>query len=404
MEPLTAHDFAEARVLVDAVARQTPVVGARWLSEAAGRTVLLKCENLQRSGSFKVRGAYVRMSRLTAQERSRGVVAASAGNHAQGVAVAAKALGVPAMVYMPRGAALPKVAATKEYGAQVVLAGDIVDDALVAAREFAERTGAVLIHPFDHRDIVLGQGSVGLEILEQVPDVRTILVPTGGGGLVAGIAAAVRAHRDDVAVVGIQAERAAAYPASLQAGHPIRLPAMSTMADGIAVALPGDVPFALVRELDVPMRTVSEDAIARALVLLMERSKQVVEPAGVPGVSTLLEHPKDLEPPVVAVLSGGNVDPVLLQRILRYGLAAGGRYLTVAVRIIDNPGSLAALLSLLADAGVNVLGVDHVWTDPGLSVGQVEVLVQLESRGFEHREETLTALREAGYELVAPSV
>lgn len=397
MEPLLAADLAAAAELAGTVARQTPVIGARWLSEIAGREVQLKCENLQRSGSFKLRGAYVRMSRLGAEERRRGVVAASAGNHAQGVALAARELGLAATVFMPSGAALPKVAATKEYGAEVVLGGDIVDDALAAAQEYAERTGAVLIHPFDHRDIVLGQASVGLEILRQVPDVRTILVPTGGGGLLAGVAAAVAAERPEVAVVGVQAERAAAYPPSLRVGHPIRLAAMSTMADGIAVAQPGAVPFGILTGLHVPVRTVTEDAIARALVLLMERSKQVVEPAGVPGVSVLLDDAEGLEPPVVAVLSGGNVDLVLLQRVLRYGLAAAGRYLTLSVQIADNPGSLAALLGVLARCGVNVLSVDHVWTDPALAVGQVEVVVQLETRGPDHSSETLEALRHAGF-------
>ncbi len=382
------------------MARQTPVVSARWLSEIAGGPVHLKCENLQRSGSFKVRGAYVRMSRLSQQERQRGVVAASAGNHAQGVAVAAAALGVRATVYMPRGAALPKVEATKGYGAAVELAGDTVDDALVAAAEHAEQSGAVLIHPFDHRDIVLGQGSVGLEILQQVPDVRTILVPTGGGGLLAGIAAAVAAVTDDVRVAGVQASGAAAYPGSLAAGRPVKLVSMATMADGIAVAQPGEVPLALIQQLGIGIATVSEESIARALVLLMERSKQVVEPAGATGVASLLGDGADVQAPVVAVLSGGNIDPVLLQRLLRYGLSASGRYLSVTVRIADRPGSLASLLSLLAACNVNVLEVDHVWTDPGLAIGQVEVLVQVETRGPTHREETLATLREEGYELV----
>ena len=401
MEPFSADDLASAREVAGSVARQTPVVPARWLSGLAGLPVLLKCENLQRSGSFKVRGATVRMSRLTPQERELGVVAASAGNHGQGVAVAAAALGVPATVYMPLAAALPKVAATKEYGARVVLTGDIVDDALAAAREHAQRTGAVLIHPFDHRDIVLGQAGVGLEILEQVPDVGTILVPTGGGGLLAGVASAVHALGSRAAVVGVQAAGAAAYPASMAAGRPVRLATMATMADGIAVAEPGEVPLGIVRSLGVSVRTVSEESLARSLVLLMERSKQVVEPAGVAGVAMLLEGAGDLRPPVVAILSGGNVDPVLLQRVLRYGLAAAGRYLSISVRIADHPGSLAALLSLLARCGVNVLQVDHVWTDPRLAVGQVEVLAQVETRGPEHREETLAQLREAGY---APDV
>lgn len=400
VDPLPLQELLEASALVAEVARETPVVSARWLSEMAGVDVHLKCENLQRSGSFKVRGAYVRMARLSAAERARGVVAASAGNHAQGVAVAARALGVTATVYMPTGAALPKVAATKGYGARVELVGDIVDDALLAAREHAERTGAVFIHPFDHRDIVAGQAGVGLEILRQVPDVRTILVPTGGGGLLAGVACAVAATGSQAVVVGVQAAGAAAYPPSLAAGHPVKLETMATMADGIAVARPGDIPLALVQELGVAIRTVSEDAMARALVLLMERSKQVVEPAGAPGAAVLLENPAGLEGPVVAVLSGGNVDPVLLQRLLRWGLAAAGRYLSVTVRLADRPGALAELLGVLAASRVNVLEVDHVWTDPGLAIGQVEVMAQVETRGPVHRDETLATLREAGYEVV----
>ena len=399
---MTAADLSDllaARTLVQQIARETPVVAAGWLAERIGGPALLKCENMQRAGSFKVRGAFVRMSRLSPEERRAGVVAASAGNHAQGVALAAKRLGVPATVFMPHGAALPKVSATRGYGADVELVGEIVDDALTAAHEYAARTGATLIHPFDHRDIVLGQGSVGLEILEQVPDVRTILVPTGGGGLLAGIGSAVAAVTDRVRVIGVQAEGAAAWPPSLSAGQPLRLASMGTMADGIAVAQPGQVPLELVMRLGIPIRTVTEEEIARGLVLLLERSKQVVEPAGVPGVAALLDGATDVEPPVVAVLSGGNVDPVLLDRLIRHGLSAAGRYLSITVRLADRPGSLAALLTLLARCDVNVLAVDHVWTDPGLTIGQIEVFVQLETRGPDHRDETLAALRADGYEV-----
>jgi threonine dehydratase len=399
VEGLDLDALRRAQALAAQVARTTPTVSARWLSEIAGAEVHLKCENLQRSGSFKLRGAYVRMARLSDRERSRGVVAASAGNHAQGVAVAARALGLSATVYMPGGASLPKVAATQGYGADVVLAGESVDDALAAAQTHAQRTGAVFIHPFDHVDIVAGQASVGLEILQQVPRAATILVPTGGGGLLAGVACAVSASGSDARVVGIQAEGAAAWPASLGAGHPVRLPRMSTMADGIAVGQPGQLPLHIVQQLGIPIRTVSEDALARALVLLMERSKQVVEPAGAPGVAALLEDPFGLDGPVVAVLSGGNIDLVLLQRLVRYGLAAAGRYLSLTVRIADLPGSLAQLIGVLAASGVNVLEVDHVWTDPGLAIGQVEVVVQAETRGPKHQQEAIARLREAGYDV-----
>src|SRR4051794_17876184 len=245
---VTLEAIEAARELVREAVIETPVQGARWLEELTGAPVRFKCENLQRTGSFKARGAYVRISRLSPEERERGVVAARAGNHAQGVALAAQRLGIPATVFMPEGAPIPKEKATRGYGATVVFEGRYLEDSLVAARRFAEETGAVLIHPFDHVDIVAGQGSVGLEILEQVPDVRTVLVPTGGGGLLAGVALAIKELRPDVRVVGVQAAGAAAYPASLAEGRPVPLPSMKTMADGIAVGLPGDVPFEEVRD------------------------------------------------------------------------------------------------------------------------------------------------------------
>ncbi|NTW42425.1 MAG: pyridoxal-phosphate dependent enzyme, partial [Cellulomonadaceae bacterium] len=281
-------DVAAAAQVLAGVALRTPVEESRALSAVAGGPVLLKCENLQRAGSFKIRGAYVRMSRLTDAEKASGVVAASAGNHAQGVALAARLLGVESTVYMPEGAALPKVAATQEYGAHVVMAGQTVDDALVAAHEHAARTGAVLIHPFDHADVVAGQGTIALEILEQVPDVRTILVPLGGGGLAAGIVAALGDDHPQVRVIAVQAAGAAAYPASLAAGHPVAVGGMSTMADGIAVGCPGDVPFAILRDHHVEVRTVEEEDLSRALLLVAERAKLLVEPSGAAGVAALL--------------------------------------------------------------------------------------------------------------------
>jgi threonine dehydratase len=363
--------------------------------------VYLKCENLQRAGSFKIRGAYTRMARLTPQERAVGVVAASAGNHAQGVALAAQLLGLHAKVFMPVGAPLPKVQATRNYGGDVEFAGVSVDEALVVAREWSALTGAVLIHPFDHRDIVAGQGTVGLEILEQCPDVGTVLVCTGGGGLLAGIAAAVRGRRPDVRVVGVQAEQAAAYPGSLAAGHPVALDRMTTMADGIAVGRPGEVPFAIVDALVDEVRTVSEEMISRALLFLLERAKLVVEPAGAAGVAALLDgsFARSLRPPVVAVLSGGNIDPILQMRVIRHGMAAAGRYLQFRLRVPDLPGSLAALLALLADTRVNVLEVEHARTGPRMSVDEVEIGLRLETQGPEHCEQVLSALRAAGYPL-----
>lgn len=395
--PVTLADVEAARELLTGVVRPTPLEYSRALAELVGGPVHLKCENLQRAGSFKIRGAYTRIARLSEQEKARGVVAASAGNHAQGVALAARLLGLRATVYMPVGAALPKIRATEGYGAHVVLQGSTVDEALVSAREHAEATGAVLIHPFDHVDIVAGQGTVGLEILEECPDVRTVVVCTGGGGLLAGIATAVRALRPDVRVVGVQAGQAAAWPASLAAGHPVPLERMSTMADGIAVGRPGDVPFAVVRELVDDIRTVGEEAISQALLHLLERAKLVVEPAGAVGVAALMAEPGAFEPPVVVVLSGGNIDPLLLLRVIRHGMASAGRYLSLRVRVADRPGSLAGLLAVLADADANVLEVEHVRTGAALSVDEVEIGLQLETRGPEHCEAVLDRLRSEGY-------
>ncbi len=398
--PVGIEDVKAARTLLEGVIRDTPVQGSRPLSERVGGPVWLKCENLQRAGSFKIRGAYTRMSRLTSEEAGRGVVAASAGNHAQGVALAAALLDIHATVFMPEGAPIPKVEATRAYGAEVRFHGHSVDEALVEAIRFSEETGAVLVHPFDHPDIVAGQGTVGLEILEQVPDVRTIVVCTGGGGLLAGIALAVKGTRPDVTVIGVQAESAAAYPASLAAGHPVPLDGMTTMADGIAVGCPGSVPFGIVRDLVDRVVTVSEESMSRALLLCLERAKMVVEPAGAAGVAALLDDPSAFEPPVAVVLSGGNIDPLLLMRVLRHGLAVAGRFLSFRARIADRPGALVQLLAEVAAADASVVEVEHVRTDARLRVDEVEVRLQLETRGEEHREEVLTRLRAAGYALV----
>jgi threonine dehydratase len=395
--PVTLDDVRAARVLLEGVARLTPLEGSRPLTERVGGPVHLKCENLQRAGSFKIRGAYTRISGLTPQERARGVVAASAGNHAQGVALAASMLGAKATVFMPTGAPIPKVQATRGYGAEVRFVGQTLDEALVAAQAFERETGAVLIHPFNHRDIVAGQGTVGLEILEQCPDVRTVVVCTGGGGLLAGVALAVKSLRPDVRVVGVQAEQAAAYPASLAAGHPVPLAAMSTMADGIAVGCPGEVPFAIVRELVDEVRAVPEASLTRAMLLCLERAKLVVEPAGAAGVAAVLDDPTAFEPPVVIVLSGGNVDPLLMLRLLRHGLTAAGRFLSIAVRVPDRPGNLATLLGVLAETDANVLDVVHHRTEAALSHDEVEIDVELETRGPDHAAAVLTRLAEAGF-------
>ncbi|MEU3354316.1 threonine ammonia-lyase [Streptomyces sp. NPDC037389] len=397
--PVSLGDVRRARETLSGVARITALESSRHLSGLVGAPVHLKCENLQRTGSFKIRGAYVRIAALTPPERAAGVVAASAGNHAQGVALAASLLGVRATVFMPEGAPLPKVAATREYGAEVLACGRGLDEALDAARAWAERTGAVLVHPYDHPDIVAGQGTVGLEILEQCPEVRTVVVAVGGGGLIAGIAVAVKALRPDVRIVGVQAAGAAAYPPSLAAGHPVAVARPATMADGINVGRPGEVPFRIVERLVDEVRTVSEDGIAAALLLCLERAKLVVEPAGASPVAALLADPGSFRGPVVAVLSGGNVDPLLLQRVLRHGMAAEGRFLSLRLPLPDRPGALAALLEVVSAVDANVVDVVHERTDPRLGLTEAEVELHLETAGPEHRAEVLRALRAAGYPL-----
>jgi threonine ammonia-lyase medium form len=398
--PVSVDDVLAAQDLLSEIIRPTPLEFSQALSDRVGGDVHLKCENLQRAGSFKIRGAYTRMSRLSDEEKARGVVAASAGNHAQGVALAAKLLGIRSTVFMPLGAPIPKLMATRGYGAEVEQLGTSIDECLVRAREFETETGAVLIHPFDHPDIVAGQGTCGLEILEQCPDVRTILVSAGGGGLLAGIATVVKDRRPEVRVIGVQAEMAAAYPPSLAAGHPVPLASMATMADGIAVGCPGEVPYAIVRELVDSIETVSEDMLSRALLFLLERAKQLVEPAGAAAVARLLDAGKGVhDGPVVAVLSGGNIDPLLLLRIIRHGLVIAGRYLQFRVRVPDRPGSLAGLLADLAGADANVVDIEHFRTSATLPVDQVEIAVQLEAKGTAHCEELLSTLRDKGYVL-----
>ena len=388
--PLSSEDVLAARELLRGTISATPLRHSRVLSERLGGPVYFKCENLQRTGSFKSRGGYVRIARLPEADRARGVVAASAGNHAQGVAFAAVPFGVKATVFMPEGAPLPKVEATKGYGADVVLTGATVEEAMAAAIAQAQERGSVYIHPFDHPDVIAGQGTVGLEIIEQCPDVRTIVIPVGGGGLASGIAIAAKAHDPGIRIVGVQAEAAAPLPASIAAGQPVRVEVSPTMADGICVSHVGEITFPILSELAESILTVSEDALSRALLLCLERAKMLVEPAGAAAVAAILEHQHAFEPPVVAVLSGGNIDPLLLAKVLRHGLSAAGRYLSFRCRLPDRPGALATLLSELASLGANVLGIVHERGAPQLHVDEAEVLLQVETRGPAHCEEVIS--------------
>jgi len=394
-------DFEAARLVVSRVADVTPMESSRYLADLLGAPVYLKCENLQRTGSYKIRGAYNRLSKLTAEERSHGVVAASAGNHAQGVAFAARELGIKATIFMPVGVALPKLQATRAYGADVVLRGHTVMEPLLAAAEYARETGAILIPPFDHADVVAGQGTLGLEMLDQVPDLQTVVVPIGGGGLISGVASALKqiAAQEGrrIRVIGVQAENAAAYPPSLSAGEPVSITILPTIADGIAVAKPGLLNFEIIRDSVDEVVTVSEDDTARALLVLLERAKLVVEPAGAVAVAAILAGKISATGPTVAILSGGNIDPLLMQRVISHGLAASGRYLTLRIMLPDRPGQLARVSQLLADVHANVIEVLHTRHGVGLQLSEVELDVSVETRGPEHRREVVEALRAAGF-------
>ncbi len=389
------EDIQRARTVIDGVVTPTPVLSAGAISRWAGTRVLLKAENLQRTGAFKLRGAVNRMATLTPEERARGVVAASAGNHAQGVALAATALGVSSRVYMPVDAPLAKQVATADYGAEVVLAGETFDESYAAAR--ADADGRVLVPPFDDEAIIAGQGTIGLELLEQAPGVDAIVVPLGGGGLLSGIAVAVKALRPDIRVIGVQAAGCAAWPPSLASGHPVVIERGTTIADGIAVQRPGDITFPLVQQFVDEIVEVTEDEICRAVVVLLERSKLMVEGAGAAGLAALLAG-KISAREAVCVLSGGNLDAGMLQVIVRFGLTRNGRFLRLRTQMPDRPGALKRLTDLFAEHRVNILDIDyHRDGAIELGVNDVRVLISIETRDFEHGERVIELISAAGY-------
>ena len=402
---MSAPDLAgieAARERLRGIAQETPMERSRYLSGMLGAEVFLKCENLQRTGAYKIRGAYNMLSKLGPEQRERGVVAASAGNHAQGVAFAATELGMRSTIFMPLGVALPKLQATRDYGASIELRGQDFQSALAAAVEHVERTGATFVPPYDHPDIIEGQGTLGLEILDQVPDAATIVVPIGGGGLAAGLAAAVRARAAQqgrsIRIVGVQAERAAAYPASLSAGEPTTIRTEPTIADGIAVARPGALPFEIIRDAVDEIVTVSDDDIARALIVLLERAKLVVEPAGAVATAAIMRGLVRADGPTVAVVSGGNIDPLFMERVIGRGLAASQRYLKVRLALPDRPGQLAIIAQIVSDEQANVVEVLHTQHDAWTSITDVSIDISVTTRGPEHAERVLEALRRAGYE------
>ncbi|MGI8753111.1 MAG: threonine ammonia-lyase [Acidimicrobiales bacterium] len=391
---VTLADIEAARRRVAPVIRTTPVETTRSLSGMAGREVLLKTEYRQRTGSFKIRGAYNRIVQLPP---GVDVVAASAGNHAQGVALAATLTGRHSTIYMPSGAALPKADATRAYGATVRMAGNTVDDAIEAAAAEAARSGAVLVPPFDDPDIIAGQATLGLELGDQAPDAEVIVVPVGGGGLLAGVAAALSATRQAARIVGVEAAGAPTLTAALDAGRPVTLDSMTTMADGIAVGAVSALTLAHAAAFVDDVVIVDEEEISRALLLLVERTKAVVEPAAATALAAILAGRVGGHGQAVAVLSGGNVDPLLLTKLINHGLAAAGRYLVLRIIIDDRPGALASLTAELARQGVNVLEVGHHRSGRALDLSEVEVLVTVETRNEAQGVEVIDALTGAGY-------
>jgi threonine dehydratase len=392
-------DIEAARAEVERVARRTPVLSTRTISERAGGRVLLKAENLQRTGSFKVRGASAKLAALGERGCANGVVAASAGNHAQGLAAAAAARGVRCEVFVPADAPIAKTEAARGQGAILHVGGDSVDDCIAAAEERAREGGLAFVHPFDDPDIVAGQGSLGLELLEEVPDLAKVVVPVGGGGLASGIAIAVKSARPEVEVVGVQAAACAPYPASLEAGRPVPVDTALTIADGIAVKRPGDLTLALLQEWLDDVAIVEDEDAAEAMVVLLERCKLVVEGAGAVGVAALLggQVKPAAKGTTVAVLSGGNVDPGLLLSIARRHETLAGRRLVVLTRVPDRPGALANLLACVAQTGGNVVDVSHVREGFDLHVRETAVELVLETRGRDHADRVMTAMRAAGY-------
>jgi threonine dehydratase len=395
---IAAGDAQAARAVVSPIARHTPLLSSRSLSDGCGGHVVLKAENLQRTGSFKLRGAVHKISRL---ERPTGVVAGSAGNHGQSLAYAAREQGIPCEVFMPSEAAVAKVAAVQAFGGIVHLGGESVDACVAAALERAAETGAGFVHPFDDPEVILGQATLGLELLDDVPDLATVVVPIGGGGLISGIAGVVKAARPTARVIGVQVAACAPFPESLRSRVPVTFDARATIADGIAIKRPGKLTLPLVERWVDEVVVVSEDAIAEAMVWLLERSKLVVEGGGAVGVAALLggQIQPDANGPTVIVLSGGNVDAGLLAAIAHRHETTAGRRLRLFTTISDRPGGLAALLTLIAEAGGNVVHTDHVREAVPLHVRETGVEIALETRGAEHGAAIVAALQAAGYEV-----
>jgi threonine dehydratase len=390
-------DISQAAERLRPIIRPTVSVFSNTLSKLAGRPVYAKPEQFQRAGSFKIRGAFNKIAVLASETATKEIVAASAGNHAQGVALAASLCGLRSTVFMPAGASLPKVEATRNYGAEVHFVPGAVDDAIAAARSYAAGGRACYVPPFDDELVIAGQGTIGLELVDEVPDAAAVVVPVGGGGLLAGVAAGLRGRGSRARIVGVEAAGAAPMLAALNAGHPVELASVETMADGIAVRCVSELTFEHTKALVDEVVTVDEEQISGAVLLLLERCKWVVEPAGAVSLAALLAGLVPGDGPVALVLSGGNVDPLLLTRLVEHGLTAAGRYLMVRVVLADKPGALAVLTAALGNLGLNLLTVEHRRSGAPVGVREVEVILTLETRDPGHRDEVVPSLQAQGF-------
>ncbi len=378
--------------------RRTELIHSHHFSEKLGIPIYFKCENLQRTGAFKIRGALNFMTSQPREALAKGVITASAGNHAQGVAFSADLLGVPSTVFMPESTPPQKVFATRDYGAEVVLTGRNFDGAYAAAVQAQEERGALFVHPFDDPLVMAGQGTIGLEVLQELPDVANILVPIGGGGLIAGIATAIRETHPHVRIIGVETAAAPSAHYSLQKGKIVQVPVTVTLADGIAVKKPGVNTFPIIRDLVDEVVLVEEEEIALAIVALLERTKLLVEGAGaVPLAALLNRRVTDLSGKTVCVLSGGNIDVKTISVVVERGLVAAGRYLKLKVELDDLPGALARLATEIAEAKANISIITHDRRSKSLPIGKTEVLIELETRGFEHIQEVISHLQGVGY-------
>jgi len=394
-------DIESARDLLQGIIRRTPILPDEKLSAAIGATAYLKAESLQLSGSFKVRGAYNKISHLSDEEKQRGVIAGSAGNHAQGVALAAKLLGTKATIVMPIHAPLTKVTATKALGAEVILEGSTFDEAVAHSRKLQEEHGYTYVHAFDDELVIAGQGTIGIEIAESIPNVTVIVVPIGGGGIISGIAIAAKSLLKNVRVIGVQAAGCAPVNQSLKEGKPVAVSEAQTIADGIAVKRPGDVTLPLIREFVDEVVEVTEDEIARGIYHCVLNAKQVVEGAGAAGVAALLAKKVKIEPAdtVCTVLCGGNIDGNLLARVLEQVMVRQGRYIIIKLTVIDRPGGIAGLLNHVAESGANVIEIFHrraLWLAP---LGRVGIELVLEVRDREHGADVIKNIQKAGYHI-----